>query len=76
MKTVSAIRFLRLPEVKQITGLKKTAIYERINEGTFPTPINLGGRAVGWIEEEVTKWAEDRVAKSRPTLCRPVQAAA
>jgi prophage regulatory protein len=30
------IRFLRLPEVKRRTGLAKTAIYERIEEGAFP----------------------------------------
>jgi prophage regulatory protein len=59
------VRFLRLPEVKQMTGLSKSAIYERIKEGSFPTPVRLGGRAVGWVEGEVAQWGADRVSESR-----------
>ena len=61
------IRFIRLPAVKQLTALGKTAIYKRIGEGTFPTPIHLGGSAVAWIEAEVFQWCHDRVAECRPT---------
>ncbi len=61
------IRFLRLPAVKQLTGLGKTALYKRIGEGSFPAPIKLGGTAVGWIEDEVYQWNHDRVAESRST---------
>src|ERR1017187_3116600 len=76
MQNTPAVRFLRLPEVKLITGLRKTAIYERIKNGTFPTSIPLGGRAVGWIESEIIKWVADRVADARPTLGLQVQATA
>ena len=55
-------RFLRLPEVLQITGMSKTFIYDRINDGTFPRQIQLGSRTVVWNEQEVTKWMEDRMA--------------
>ncbi|MGB6689949.1 MAG: AlpA family transcriptional regulator [Terracidiphilus sp.] len=61
------VRFLRLPAVKQITGLGKTTLYARINAGEFPAPVKLGGRAVGWIEEEVHQWAKERVAETRLT---------
>ena len=60
-----SVRFLRLPEVRDITGLKKSSIYARIAEGSFPAPVPLGGRAVGWIEEEVIQWAYDRIAQAR-----------
>ena len=58
----TAPRFLRLPEVLQITGMSKTFIYDRINDGTFPRQIQLGSRTVVWNEQEVTRWMEDRMA--------------
>ena len=61
-RQTSAPRFLRLPEVLQITGMGKTFIYDRINDGTFPKQIQLGSRTVVWNEQEVTKWMEDRMA--------------
>ena len=39
---------LRLPEVKKSTGLSRSTIYLRISQGTFPKPVCLGRRAVGW----------------------------
>ena len=41
---------LRLPVVKARTGLSRSTIYQRVAEGDFPKPINLGARAVGWLE--------------------------
>ena len=41
-------RILRLPEVEAVTGKKPSAIYESIAAGTFPAPVPLGPRAVGW----------------------------
>jgi prophage regulatory protein len=47
-------RFLRLPAVKDITGLGKTSIYGLIKEGRFPQPTKiLGTRASGWREADV-----------------------
>lgn len=56
---------LRLPAVKARTGLSRSTIYLRISEGRFPTPISLGGRAVGWIEAEVTEWVNRQIEASR-----------
>jgi prophage regulatory protein len=58
-------RMLRLPQVKDMVGLSKSAIYNRIAEGTFPKAINLGGKSVGWIELEVIEWLNARIAASR-----------
>jgi prophage regulatory protein len=62
--------FLRLPEVKRRTGLSRSSIYLRIKTGEFPAPVKLGGRAVGWVEEEIASWARERVLESRPNLRR------
>lgn len=60
-----ARRFLRLPEVKQITGLGKTTIYALMKSGEFPRGVRISGRAVGWIEEEVAQWVQDRILEAR-----------
>ncbi|MBL6985369.1 MAG: AlpA family transcriptional regulator [Candidatus Thioglobus sp.] len=61
-----ATTILRLPTVKQRTGLSRSTIYLRISEGRFPTPVSLGGRAVGWVEEEVNDWLNQQIEASRP----------
>lgn len=58
-------KILRLPNVKARTGLSRSTIYLRIAEGTFPAPVSLGGRAVGWIEQEVNDWLLQRIESSR-----------
>ena len=59
------IRFLRLPEVQARTGLSRSTIYVRLEEGRFPRPVSLGARAVGWIETELEAWMRERITKSR-----------
>ncbi len=56
---------LRLPTVKGRTGLSRSTIYLRISKGSFPRPISLGGRAVGWIEAEVDDWLNCQIEASR-----------
>ena len=59
------VTFMRLPEVKAVTGLGKTSIYELIRDKSFPAPIHLGPRAVAWVRSEVRQWAVERVHASR-----------
>ena len=54
-------RFLRLPEVIQISGYRRSTIYEMIKSGRFPAPVHLGPRAVAWLESEVETWMQDRI---------------
>ena len=56
---------LRLPAVKARTGLSRSTIYLRISEGNFPRPIQLGVRAVGWIEAEINDWLDQQIENSR-----------
>jgi prophage regulatory protein len=69
--TVERIRFIRLPEVRRIAGLSRSSIYAQAQEGRFPRPVSLGGRAVGWIEHELLQWAIDRVTVARPIPNQP-----
>ena len=56
-------RFIRLSEVMSRTGYGRTSIYRKMEDGSFPKSLKLGGppkdpnefdsRAIAWIEEEV-----------------------
>lgn len=65
-----AIAILRLPAVKARVGLGRTSINDRVAEGTFPRPVRLGQRAVGWVEAEIEKWLEDCINSSRRSKAR------
>lgn len=53
---------LRLPQVKARTGLSRTSIYEFVKRGSFPRPVAIGARAVGWLESGVETWISGRIA--------------
>ena len=64
-------RFIRLPEVLSRTGYGRTSIYRKMEDGSFPRSVKLGGpledtnafdcRAIAWIEEEVDQWIDSRI---------------
>ncbi len=58
-------KIIRLPAVKEITGLSRSSIYLRMSLGTFPKNISLGGRAVGWLESEINQWLDQCIAESK-----------
>ena len=66
---------LRLPDVKARTGLSRSSIYLKVSEGTFPTPIDLGIRCVGWIESEIDAWIAKRIEMSRKATTAPTRSA-
>lgn len=60
-------RLLRLPEVMDRVGLKKSAIYDRMKTGRFPQSRMLGPRYVVWVESEIDEWVRE-VATIRSTI--------
>ena len=59
-KKLSVIRQKR---VQERTGLPRSTMYQQIQEGNFPEPINLGPRSVGWLEYEIDDWLVERIKK-------------
>lgn len=57
---------LRLPQVRDRTGLSRSTIYLRMRAGTFPAPRALGGRCVAWRADDIAAWIESRPS-ARPT---------
>lgn len=65
LSDVDEVAFLRLPEVKAMTGLSKSSLYALIKEKGFPAPVRLGARTVAWVKSEVRQWAAARIQASR-----------
>jgi len=64
-EALTRLTILRRKQVEARTGLRRSTIYERIQAGTFPAPISLGARAVGWLESEIDSWLAAQIQKSR-----------
>jgi prophage regulatory protein len=56
----TAMKVLRLPATEAKVGLRRSAIYLGVQQGTFPKPIRLTGKATGWIEAELDQWISER----------------
>lgn len=56
-------RFLRLERVEEIIGFRRTFIYSKVKSGDFPKPIQLGSRAIVWLESEVMAWMSSKITQ-------------
>lgn len=70
------MRIIRLKEVIDSTGLARSTIYKYIAEGTFPKPVSLGDRCVGWVESEVHDWILARIEERDLTESSAVRSTA
>lgn len=55
-------QLLRLKQVEQKTGLKRSQIYLYMKEGTFPHSIKIGPASVAWLESEIDGWINLKLA--------------
>lgn len=53
LETRNGIRILRIADVVRKTGMSRSTIYQRLRSRDFPAPVELGPRAVGFVEQEV-----------------------
>lgn len=56
---------LRLPDVERMTGLKKSAIYAGMKNGTFPQCVKIGARAAAWPAQEIRDWSLNMMKRHR-----------
>ena len=62
-----AARFLRLADVIDIVGFKRSHIYALVAQGEFPPPVKLGRRASRWVQADIERWVELRIgARGKP----------
>lgn len=71
-KSQTALTILRRTQVEARTGLSRSSIYSRLKpnpkrpgdfDPTFPKPVQLGAKSVGWVESEIEAWLAARVSK-------------
>ena len=60
-----ADRFLRWPEVRNLTGLSRSSIWRLMRNGRFPKSKLIGLRSTGWMQSEVEQWMANPVKYSQ-----------
>jgi len=70
----SPLTIIRRQQVEARTRLSRSSIYARLRynpkrptdyDPTFPKPVSIGAKAVGWVESEVETWITTQIEKSR-----------
>jgi prophage regulatory protein len=64
MQIESPERILRLKAVLERTGLRRSTLYRKMDEGTFPRSIKISTRCAGWRESAVTEWLRNPMVYS------------
>jgi prophage regulatory protein len=49
-------RIIRLKTVLARTGLSRSTIYRKIDEGTFPAQLKISTNGSGWHESDINRW--------------------
>lgn len=56
MATNSNDRILRIGTVLDRTGLSRSTLYRKIENGTFPRQVRISTRCAGWRESAINAW--------------------
>ena len=51
---------IRLKEVVKRIGLSRSTLYVFMQADKFPRPLQLGARAIGWLEKDIDDWLAHR----------------
>jgi len=58
-------KILRLPDVIERVGFSRSSIYAFVENGTFPKPLKISVRAIGWLDSDVDDWISEQIEKQR-----------
>jgi len=53
---------MRLPEVVQLTGVRRSTIYRWLGPGDFPQRISHGIKTIAWLETEFASQEANKTA--------------
>jgi prophage regulatory protein len=56
MSSYTPERILRLKAVLDRTGLSRSTLYRKVQDGTFPKQVRIAARCAGWRESAVNVW--------------------
>jgi prophage regulatory protein len=54
---------LRKKQVVAMVGLSASTIYTLQKSGSFPPPVKLSVRAMGWLSADIEHWLAERAAE-------------
>ena len=52
-------RIIRISTVLERTGLSRSTLYRKVQDGSFPKQLKLSERCAGWRESAVTAWMKN-----------------
>ena len=63
-----SVRIARPDEVRTRIGVSRAKFADMVAKGQFPKPFTIipGGRAVGWLGEDVDNWIMQRAKGDEP----------
>ena len=54
--TLETRQILSLAEVISLTKISRSSIYVQLKAGSFPPPLRLGRRRIGWRLSDLDEW--------------------
>lgn len=54
-------RLIRLPETLVMLGVSRATLYRNIKRGHYPTPVQIGERAIGWRLSQIVNIVENGI---------------
>lgn len=55
-------RILRIRTVLQRTGLSRSTLYRKVQDGSFPQQVKISIHGAGWRESVISRWIADPAA--------------
>ena len=62
LKSPEAKMILRMKDVCSELGVSRASVYRLLQSGSFPKPLKLGKRAIGWERDHIQQWVKSRGA--------------
>jgi prophage regulatory protein len=70
MSMNSPNRILRLSSVLERTGLSRSTLYRKIEQGSFPRQVRISELCIGWRDSDIERWLRNPMYYSRPDVGR------
>ncbi|MGV3458143.1 helix-turn-helix transcriptional regulator [Sphingomonas sp.] len=61
MQTETPDRILRINAVLDRTGLSRSTMYRKMQNGTFPKSVQISKRCVGWRDSAISEWLKNPI---------------
>jgi prophage regulatory protein len=55
-REITSDKILRMRTVLKRTGLSRSKVYRKVQDGTFPPKVKISEHCCGWRESEINRW--------------------